>query len=114
MKIWVYDPHSGGAKIPKEMYDKIYKEVESFEQTHPWYPRIQLKPRFKSQFCYIDTVEEGDGRLFPLCRLRHLNRGWSIGLFTYSNDRYEPCVFPNGKWEGTIKEALTVCESFIF
>ena len=113
MKRWTYDPHSGGTKIPIELYDKIYKDVESFARTRAWYPRIQLKPRFKGQFCYIDTVEEGDGRLFPLCRLRHMSRGWSMALFTYSNERYEPCIFPTGKWEGSIEEALAVCEPFI-
>jgi len=113
MKRWVRDPHSGGIKIPKELYDKICKEVESFACSRPWYPRIQLKPRFKSHFCYIDRVEEGDGRLFPLCRLRYFTKDWSMALFTYSNERYEPCFLSNGKLEGTIEEALTVCEPFI-
>ncbi len=71
-------------------------------RTRPWYPKIQLKIRFKNQFCYIDTVSEGDGRVFPLCRLRNLLRGWSMALFTYSNERYEPCRYPSGEWEGTI------------
>jgi hypothetical protein len=89
--------------------------VDAFAHTRPSYPEIQLKARFKGQFCYIDTLEkrDGDDRLFPLCSLRQLSPGWSMALFTWSNERYEPCVFPNGRWEGTIEESLAVCEPFI-
>jgi len=110
---WVYNPHSGGTKIPPENHEEIYKQVEAFARSRPWYPKTQLKLRFKNQFCYVDTVEAGDERFFPLCRLRHIHRGWSLALFTYSNERYEPCVFSDGKWEGTIEAALKLCEAFI-
>ena len=80
MKRWTYDPHSGGSKIPLKRHEEICKQLESFERTRPWYPDIQLKVRFKGQFCYIDTLEKRDGedRLFPLCRLRHLSRGQKL------------------------------------
>ena len=110
---WVYDPHSGGTKIPPTSYEKICKEVESFARTRPWYPKIQLKVRFKNQFCYVDTTEEGDDRLLPLCRLRQVSRGWSLALFTYSNDKYQPCIFHDGEQTGTIKAALQICDPFI-
>lgn len=111
---WVYDPHSGGVKIPPKLYEEICKQVESFARAHTWYPKIQLKVRFKSQLCYIDTVEEGDNRCFPLCRLRHFDLDrWSLALFIYSNEKYQPCNFQNGKQEGTIKAALKICEPFI-
>jgi hypothetical protein len=82
---WVYDPHSGGTKIPSKMHEDICKKVESFERIRPWYPKTQLRVRFKGQFCYVDTIEKGDERLFPLCRLRHFHDGWSFALFTYRN-----------------------------
>ena len=110
---WVYDPHSGGLKIPPHIHETICKQAEAYAQTRLWYPRIQLKLRFKTQFCYIDTIEEGDNRLFPLCRLRHFKSDWSLALFTYSNDRYEPCLLSNGKWTGTLEEGLATCEHFI-
>jgi len=115
MKQWTYSPHSGGTKIPPKMHEEICKQVDFFACARPWYPDIQLKARFKGQFCYIDTMEKRDGadRLFPLCRLRYSNRGWSMALFTWSNERYEPCIFPNGEWEGMLEEALIVCEPFI-
>ena len=114
MSPWVYDPQSGGSKVPPQIHKTLCKHAEAFSSGHAWYPRIQLKLRFRNQFCYVDTVEAGDERLFPLCRLRHLAlRGWSLALFTYSNDRYAPCVFPDGKWEGTFEAALEVCDPFI-
>lgn len=95
------------------MHESICKQVEAYARARPWYPRIQLKLRFKTQFCYIDTVEEGDVRHFPLCRLRHFSNDWSLALFTYSNERYEPCFLSNGKWTGTLEEALKTSEAFI-
>lgn len=111
---WVYDPHSGGIKIPLREQEEIYKQVEDFSCTRPWYPRIQLKPRLRGQFCYIQTIKVEEDQLFPLCRLRHFDiHRWSLALFTYSNERYEPCLFANGEQEGTIEEALQICEAFI-
>ena len=111
---WVYDPQSGGIKIPPKIHEEICMQIESFASTRLWYPKIRLQVRFKNQFCYVDTTEEGNGRILPLCRLRHFTReNWSFALFTYSNDRYEPCLFSDGKWEGTIESALQICEPFI-
>lgn len=114
MAPWVYDPQSGGVKIPPRIFDEICKKAEIFASSRAWYPKTQLKLRFKSQFCYVDTFEEGDLRLIPLCRLRHFNQErWSFAVFTYGNERYEPCWFPDGKSEGTLEAALEVCEQFI-
>jgi hypothetical protein len=114
MAPWVYDPQSGGVKIPAQTHDAICKKAEVFATSRSWHPKIQLKLRFKSQFCYVDTVEAGDLRLFPLCRLRYFSQDrWSLAIFSYGNERYEPCRFFEGKSEGTLEEALELCEQFI-
>ena len=111
---WVYDPQGGGVKIPLKTHNDVCNQIETFARTRPWYPKNQLKVRFRNQFCYIDTIKEGDDRFFPLCRLRYFTqKSWSFALFTYSNERYEPCIFSNGKWEGTIEAVLEICEPFI-
>lgn len=111
---WVYDPHSGGTKIPPNIQEELCKQADTYSRGRPWQPAIQLKLRFKNQFCYIDTIEEGDDRLFPLCRLRYFNhRGVSLALFSYAHERYEASVMSNGKMEGTLEEALATCEYFI-
>ena len=113
MSYWVYDPHSGGTKISTRDREEICKQAEAYARTRPWYPRIQLKLRFKNQFCYVDTIESGDDRLSRLCRLRNLYSGWSLALFTYSNELYQPCMFPEEKSVGTFEAALNLCEDFI-
>lgn len=111
---WVYDLHSGGNKIPSNIKQKVYDQIESYERKRPWYPKISLKLRFKNQFCYIDTVHDGDTHTFQLCRLRYFDKdSWSLALFTYSHEKYEPCVFFDGEMEGTVEAALKICEPFI-
>jgi hypothetical protein len=45
-----------------------------------------------------------------LCRLRYFGKeeGWSVAFFTYSNERYEPSLFPNGTLFGPPEEAFEV------
>ena len=90
-----------------------------------------LDIKFRGALCYIDAykepvLEKGDPpkwtketreeyierlRNTPthLCRLRHfdINR-WSVAFYTYSNEKYSPCVFPNGDWFGTIEDAFDI------
>ena len=114
MMTWVYDPHRGGVKITPEKREQICKQVDSYARTRPWYPKIQLKVRFKGQLCYIDTVASGDERQLPLCRLRYFNlEELSLAFFTFSNDTYQACNFRGGKQTGTITSALELCEPFI-
>lgn len=110
---WVYDPHSGGKKIPPSVQEDLCKQAEAYARGRSWHGKVKLHLRFKNQFCYVDTSTEGDERLFPLCRLRHISRGFSLALFTYSHERYEPCCFDTGKMEGTLEEALRTCDDFI-
>ena len=77
--------------------------------------RFNLCSALKIQFFYIDTVEKrnGEERIFLLCRLRYLNANWSLALFTWSNEQYEPCAFLTGKLEGSIEEALVSCDASV-
>jgi hypothetical protein len=46
------------------------------------------------------------------CRYR-ASAGWSLAFFTYSNERYSPCVFHNGSWYGTPEEALEIGAGYL-
>ena len=35
-KMWVYDPQSGGNKIPEKNRWAIQQQVETFVKTRPW------------------------------------------------------------------------------
>lgn len=110
---WVRDVHSNGEKIPPSEYENIRKQVKAYAAKKSWKSSYELQLRFKSQFCYVDALEK-DGTVSPLGRLRYLDKNkWSVAFFTYSNDRYEPCALANGNLEGTLKECLKVCETYL-
>ncbi|MCX6843144.1 MAG: hypothetical protein NTX53_12770 [candidate division WOR-3 bacterium] len=44
-----------------------------------------------------------------LVRLRYFDENrWSLAFYTYSNERYELCVYPHGSWFGTVEQAFDV------
>lgn len=130
---WVYSPHSGGRKIPPFIQEKIQKRILFLcREALRW----QIQPHrraFRGQFCYIDayiephvpkkfdeklfgkTREEHIARLretpFHLCRLRYSGRedDWSMAFYTYSHEKYEPCLFHNGSWTGTPEDIDCPC-----
>jgi hypothetical protein len=50
-----------------------------------------------------------------LCRLRYFgdeNR-WSMALYTYSHEKYEPCIFNNGTFHGTPEEGFDTAAVYL-
>lgn len=108
---WVYDPQSGGTKISENNKLMFRQQAEKFAKERPWSSEYELIVRFKSQFCYLDGLKKGETRTFPIGRLRYFRENvWSLAFYTYSNETYQPCVFQNGKWEGTLEEGIVICE----
>jgi hypothetical protein len=126
---WVFNPDSGGKKIPEIVKGDIEKRIHSvaIEQFSGQYNRLDI--RFRGQFCYIDayteprisenwpppnwpeTREEYIERMrntpVHLCRLRYFGDDeWGFAFYTYSNKEYEPSVYPNGQFIGTPEEAF--------
>src|SRR5437867_865900 len=105
---WVYDPHSGGTKIPPAVQECTRQRILACAQAHYAGTYTHIEVRFKAQFCYIDaytepyaapdfpppgfpeTREEVIERLRKtpthLCRLRYFGDGesWSLAFYTYS------------------------------
>jgi hypothetical protein len=97
----------------------------------------RLGVRFKGALCYIDAFIEPDPptprqlrrlgetreeyldrrRDLPmhLCRLRYFGNedAWTLAFFTYSNERYSPCVFHSGSDHGKPEEALDVGAAYL-
>lgn len=118
-KVWVYDPQSGGKKIPDTIKPRLHQRILDHAEKHyaGKYNRIEL--RFRGQFCYIDAYTEPhvgkhyDPQLYGesreehierlrntplhLCRLRYFGDEdrWTMAFYTYSHDTYEPCIFPD-------------------
>ncbi|MBC8447297.1 MAG: hypothetical protein H8D78_06065 [Chloroflexi bacterium] len=131
-KQWIYDPHSGGRKIPDAVKVRTEERIRRYAEQHFPGRYTKLDIRFRGQFCYIDaytepipwegwppedwheTQEEMIERLrntpTHLCRLRYHGdeERWAFAFYTYSNQRYEPTFFPSGSLEGTPEEAFHV------
>ena len=49
-----------------------------------------------------------------LVRLRYFQEDrWSFAFYTYSNDRYEPSMYPSGSFFGTPEEAFDIGATYL-
>ena len=119
---WVYDPHSGGLKIPDKVKVGIRQRILKHAEAHYAGKYLRIEVRFRSQFCYIDAYTEPhlsddydpnllgvsrDQRIEQmrntpthLCRPRYFGDEdrWSMDFYTYTHEKYEPSVFNDGSW----------------
>ena len=113
MKVWCLSPQSGGVKIPPHLQKTITHRANSYAAKCSWSRQFKLEIRYRNQFCYLDASEVGE-KAFPIGRLRFFNiERWSLAFYTYSNESYQPCVFQNGDWFGTLEEAIDVCSMYL-
>ncbi len=113
MKVWCFDPQSGGVKIPSHLQQVIIERVNKYASKQKWCSKFQIILRYKGQFCYLDALEEGK-EPFPIGRLRYFDlERWSLAFYTYSNERYEPCLFETGEWFGTLEQAIEICSVYL-
>lgn len=129
---WVYNPHTGGKKIPPAVQERTKHRILTYANVHYAGKFTRLGIRFRNQFCYIDAYTEPDPlpdalppdlpmtreefldslRNTPihLCRLRYLGdeQAWSLAFYKYSDEKYEPCFFRNGTFHGTPEEAFDI------
>jgi len=129
-KMWVYDPQSGGVKIPRKIQPRLRQRILEHAEKHYAGKYNRIEVRFRGQFCYIDAYiepyvpEDYDPNLYGesreehierlrdtpthLCRLRYFGDEdrWSMAFYTYSHETYEPCIFDSGNWEGTPEGAF--------
>ena len=114
---WVFDPHSGGVKISPYRKAEVENQIQSYADQNSKGKCDRIEVRFREALCYVVAwKKESDGTefRFPLCRLRHFDiERWSISLFTWSNEKYEPCILPSGEWFGSIEECLGLGATFL-
>lgn len=129
-KVWMYNPHAGGVKIPPSTQEAVRKRITAYAEKNYAGKFTRIDVRFKGALCYLDAYTEPDvPKRLPsgfgetrqeyierlrntpthLCRLRHFSAdSWSVAFYTYSHERYEPCCFPNGEWCGTPEQAFEI------
>ena len=128
-KQWSFDPNSGGVKIPPSVQANVEKRICAVAEKEYKGKYTRLEIRFKNQFCYIDaytepvlmddwpppdfpeTREEFYERLrntpTHLCRLRYFGGDeWGFAFYTYSHEKYELSVYPNGDFYGQPEDAF--------
>jgi hypothetical protein len=132
-KQWVFDPDSGGIKIPDRVRRRVEERLRHYaeEQFAGRFTRLEI--RFRAQFCYVDaytepepltpdwppadwheTREEYQERLrntpTHLCRLRYFGdeERWGFGFYSYASEQYELSMFPTGDFFGSPEDALEV------
>ena len=133
---WGFAPHAGGVKIPESTRRRTVAKIETFAAKRYRGKYTRLEFRFRGALCYVDAYTEPQKpspqllkvtgetreeflervRSVPvhLCRLRHFAEDrWSVAFFTYSNERYEPCVFLNGSFVGTPEEGFELCAGYL-
>lgn len=112
MSPWVYDPHSGGVPIPPKVQEETRARILAAARNLGLKSVFRLEVRFKGPFCYIDAHEPDSPVPTHLCRLRYLPgrepKAWSLAFYTYSHEKYEPCLFPSGEELGTPEQGLEV------
>jgi hypothetical protein len=136
MKTWIFNPHTGGVKISPAKQSEVRQRIERHAASNYAGQYIRLEIIFRGALGYIDafiepqppipsllkatgeTKEQYIERLrsFPthLGRLRYFGGDrWSYAFYTYSNERYEPTIFPTGDWFGTPEEAFDIGAAYL-
>ena len=132
LKGWVFSPHKGGLAIPLDVRERTRKRMLSHAAKPRWKKFTKVEVSFRGKFCYIDAFDEpqppGKGLLaalgetkaqylsrlrstpIHLCRLRYfMEDRWSLDIYTYSHERYEKAVFPDGNFMGKPETAFGMC-----
>jgi hypothetical protein len=129
---WVYNPHTGGKKIPPAVQQRTEQRILDYAAKNYPGQYTRLDVRFRGALCYIDAYVEpeepsrgllevtGETRNEYLERMRrlplHLVRlryfgnedSWTLAFYTYSHEKYEPCAFASGSFHGTPEAAFDV------
>ena len=115
-RVWQINPHGGGRSIPESVRETTRASIVEHAAQH--FGDRAIEVRFRAQFCYVDAYLElaadGDDRgaggtapdgvrseAMQLCRLRYFGPDrWSLAIYSYAHERYDPSVFGDGEWFG--------------
>lgn len=107
---WHYNPHADGKAISPQAQIRVRSRIIAYAaKTYSGrYDRLDV--RFRGALCYIDAHLESSAQPVHLVRLRYFGDDdrWSLAFYTYSHERYEPCMFPDGSSQGTPEDALDI------
>lgn len=114
---------AGQGSIPPPVRDALRVRLERHVAAS-WRDRCRgLVVRFRGAFAYIDAlpserldppwpgveqVARVDAEPMRLCRLEYLGSTdlWAFAFYKYSDETYEPSIFPSGSFAGSPEEAV--------
>lgn len=113
VKVWQFNPHAGGRSIPDSVRRATTAGIIEHGKRHFAGRYAEIVVRYRAQFCYVEALLEPDpttaagSNSLELCRLRFLgpNR-WSLAVYSYAHERYEPSVFPDGEFTGRAEDGF--------
>ena len=132
LKQWSFNPNSGGIKIPERVQKDITQRINKVAEDNFQGKYLTLQIQFRAQFCYIDFFREFSEFDIPasfsetiwgiskekyvqkqittpshIYRLRYFGTDdWGFSVYTYSHQKYELSIFPNGTFFGQPEEAF--------
>ena len=136
MPIWVYNPHSGGKRIPPEVKTRTQRRILDYANKHYAGKFTRIGVRLHGALCYIDAYVEPEmpnGSVPPdgetrdqwldrlrnvplhLCRIRYFGNEdrWSFAWYTYAHEKYEPGFLLSGENHCTPEEAFETSAQFL-
>ena len=135
MRMWVYNPQTGGKSIPPGVKARTEQRILDYAAKHYFGKFIRIDVRFRGALCYIDVYTKPDlprGSAPPpgetrdhwierlrntptrLCRIRYFGNEerWSFAWYTYAPEKYEPSFLITGEDHGTPEEAFETSAQF--
>lgn len=115
MSPWVYNPHVGGITIPADVRRRTEHRIRTYAEARHGGKFNRIDVRFRGALCYIDAyLDDQPDVPLHLCRLRYFRHdAWSMAFYTYSHEKYEPCMFSNGTFQGTPEEAFEMAAIYL-
>lgn len=136
MRMWVYNPHTGGKSIPHHVKIETEQRIQEYARQNYAGRYTRIDVRFRGALCYIDAYTEPDlpsGVKPPtgekraeflerlrntpthLCRIRYFGDKdrWSFSWYTYAHEKYEPSFLITGDDHGTPEEAFETVAHFL-
>ncbi len=135
--MWMRDPDSGGVTIDEDAKRLTEKRINLYAETNFAGRYTRLDIRFRGKFCYVDAYTEPEppgpgwppegvsesreeymerrrGVPWHLFRLRYYGdeNSWGLAFYSYSDNKYDTSVFPDGEFFGTPEDAFEAAAEF--
>ena len=113
LRVWQFNPHAGGRSIPESVRRATTAAIIEHGKQHFAGRYAEIVIRYGAQFCYSEARLEpapasaaGSDSL-ELCRLRFFGPDrWSLAVYSYAHERYEPSVFGDGEFFGRAEDGF--------